>query len=75
MGDGELGTLLIGCAIQVHRVLGPGLLESVYGTSLFYELRKTEAECDQCACMGTDQIEVFAQYPMPPLSTHFLFNN
>ena len=41
MSDDELGTLLIGCAIQVHRVLGPGLLESVYETCLLHELLKT----------------------------------
>ena len=41
MNDDELGTLLIGCAIQVHRALGPGLLESVYETCLLHELRKS----------------------------------
>ena len=41
MDDDELGTLLIGCAIQVHRTLGPGLLESVYETCLLHELGKT----------------------------------
>ena len=41
MNDDELGTLLIGCAIEVHRSLGPGLLESVYETCLVHELRKT----------------------------------
>lgn len=30
---------IIGCAIEVHRVLGPGLLESVYRDSLQIELR------------------------------------
>ncbi|HUY15038.1 MAG TPA: GxxExxY protein [Terriglobia bacterium] len=30
----------IGAAIQVHRVLGPGLLESAYKACLAYELRK-----------------------------------
>ena len=40
MDDNELGTTLIGCAIQVHRALGPGLLESVYETCLHHELGK-----------------------------------
>lgn len=44
MGDDELGTLLIGCAIHVHRALGPGLLESVYETCLHHELCKTKIE-------------------------------
>jgi len=44
MDDDELGTLLIGCAIQVHRALGPGLLESVYETCLHHELGKTGLE-------------------------------
>jgi GxxExxY protein len=40
MEDDEIGTNLIGCAIQVHRALGPGLLESVYETCLHHELSK-----------------------------------
>ena len=44
MDDDDLGTLLIGCAIQVHRTLGPGLLESVYETCLLHELGKTGLE-------------------------------
>jgi GxxExxY protein len=31
---------IIGAAIQVHRVLGPGLLESAYVACLAYELTK-----------------------------------
>ena len=31
---------IIGAAIQVHRVLGPGLLESAYVARLAYELGK-----------------------------------
>ena len=30
---------VIGCAIEVHRTLGPGLLESAYEQCLAYELR------------------------------------
>ena len=29
---------VIGCAIEVHRTLGPGLLEQTYGHCLAYEL-------------------------------------
>ena len=29
---------VIGCAIEVHRALGPGLLERAYGHCLAYEL-------------------------------------
>ena len=32
---------VIGCAIEVHRVLGPGLLESTYQQSLAHELHLT----------------------------------
>ncbi len=32
---------IIGCAIEVHRNLGPGLLESAYEECLFYELQQT----------------------------------
>lgn len=30
---------IIGCAIEVHRHLGPGLLESAYEECLYYDLR------------------------------------
>ena len=41
--DAELNQLtekIIGAAIEVHRHLGPGLLESAYETCLAYELEK-----------------------------------
>jgi len=30
MHENEISERIIGCAIEVHRALGPGLLESVY---------------------------------------------
>lgn len=36
----ELTQGIIGAAIEVHRRLGPGLLESAYQVCLAYELRK-----------------------------------
>ena len=38
MDINELTEKIIGCAIEVHRTLGPGLLESAYQECLFYEL-------------------------------------
>ena len=35
----ELSNRVIGCAIEVHRILGPGLLEESYKQCLAYELR------------------------------------
>jgi GxxExxY protein len=35
----DLSNGVIGCAIEVHRVLGPGLLESSYEQCLAHELR------------------------------------
>jgi GxxExxY protein len=36
----ELTQKIIGCAIEVHKHLGPGLLESAYEECLSYELTK-----------------------------------
>ncbi|MDB4303190.1 GxxExxY protein [Desulfosarcina sp.] len=39
MKENELSQKIIGCAIEVHKQLGPGLLESAYQECLFYELK------------------------------------
>lgn len=36
--ENELSNMIIGCAIEVHKHLGPGLLESAYQECLYYEL-------------------------------------
>jgi GxxExxY protein len=38
-GDTEITELIIGCAIEVHRELGPGLPEAVCETALCIELQ------------------------------------
>ncbi len=40
MKENEISSQIIGCAIEVHRQLGPGLLESVYEEALCYELNQ-----------------------------------
>jgi len=38
----QLSYDIVGCAIKVHKELGPGLLESVYELCLAYELREKD---------------------------------
>lgn len=40
MNENELAKLVFDCGLQVHKALGPGLLESSYEECLFYELSK-----------------------------------
>ena len=41
MKTNDLTQIIIGKAIDVHRALGPGLLESAYQQCLFYELTQS----------------------------------
>jgi len=46
----EMNTLtgiIIGASIEVHRILGPGLLESAYEACLAFELRKRDLEVER----------------------------
>jgi len=53
MGD-ELTEKIIGAAIEVHRVLGPGLLESIYEEALSVELRLREISFQRQVDVGVD---------------------
>ena len=52
MSENELSYKIIGAAMELHKTLGPGLLESVYEAALAFDLRE----------MG---IEVKTQVAMP----------
>lgn len=52
MSENELSNFIIGLAIEVHKSLGPGLLESAYEECLYYELL-------------THKLYVEKQKPMP----------
>ena len=43
----EISKIVFECALRVHKVLGPGLLESAYEECLFYELKKTNLKVEK----------------------------
>jgi len=45
--DGDITNRIIGCAIEVHSTLGPGLLESVYERCLCFELENSGMRVDR----------------------------
>lgn len=52
MNENEISYKIIGAAMEMHKTLGPGLLESVYENALAYDLKE----------LG---LEVKTQVPMP----------
>jgi len=47
MDINKITEIIIGCAIEVHRNLGPGLLESTYEECLVYELINAGLSCER----------------------------
>jgi GxxExxY protein len=42
MNENEIAYQIIGAALEVHKSLGPGLLESAYQECLFYKLKQLD---------------------------------
>lgn len=51
MIENEITQKIIGCAIEVHRELGPGLLESAYEECLFYVLNQNQVYTERQKAM------------------------
>jgi len=52
MTENQISEIIIGCAIEVHKILGPGLLESAYEECLYFEI-------------GTKGLWIEKQKPLP----------
>lgn len=50
----ELTEKIIGAAIEVHRILGPGLLESIYEEALVVELELRGIACERQVDVDVD---------------------
>jgi GxxExxY protein len=64
METNDLTKTIIGAAIEVHRTLGPGLLESTYEACLFYEL-------DQMGLYVERQVELPVKYKKVSLNVGY----
>lgn len=47
MTENDITQIIINCCITIHKVLGPGLLESVYEEILVHELKKRDLTCER----------------------------
>jgi len=56
---------IIGCAIEVHKRLGPGFLESIYENALIIELQRQKLHIEQ-------QREVIIKYDSVEVGRHRL---
>ena len=61
----KLTEQIIGCAIEVHKKLGPGFLESIYENAVVLELRKRKFQVEQ-------QREVIVKYDGVEIGRHRL---
>ena len=59
-----LSTRVLGCALEVHKALGPGLLESAYENALAYEL-------STAGLMAQRQVDVPVVYKKAKLDCGF----
>jgi GxxExxY protein len=51
MTENEISFRIIGCAMELHRKVGPGLLESAYENALAYELKSAGLTVQQQVAM------------------------
>lgn len=60
----KLANRIIGLALKVHKILGPGLLESAYTECLNYEIKKsgTYVEKEKALPLVYDEIKLDAGY-------------
>ena len=64
MTENELSYKIIGAAIEVHKILGPGLLETAYEECLCYELEQKKIKFDRQVWLPMKYKEVIIREKM-----------
>lgn len=77
MEDEALTEMIIGCAMKVHRTLGPGFLESVYENAFAHEMRKAglRVECQAPIQVRYDDVVVGDFYADMRVENRVLIEN
>jgi GxxExxY protein len=57
----KLSNIVIGCSIEVHKALGPGLLESTYEKCLCYELEQNHIHFREQLYMPVNYKEIIIE--------------
>ncbi|GAB4015963.1 GxxExxY protein [Spirosoma migulaei] len=72
MNDNQITESIIGCAMNVHRRLGPGLLESAYEECIAYEMDKARMFFERQKAMPIvyDEIKLDTGYRIDLLVEH-----
>ncbi len=68
-----LSNKVIGCAIEVHRQLGPGLLESAYQQCLAHEIAINEIKAVE-NILGIHQAQLLTYMKLANISVGLLIN-
>jgi GxxExxY protein len=47
MTENDITGVVVDCCVKIHKLLGPGLLESVYEEILSHDLKKKGMRCER----------------------------
>ena len=56
MHENEISKKIIGAAIEVHKILGPGLLEAVYEEALCHDMDTRNSQQKDENCFGIFEV-------------------
>ena len=65
----DISEKIIGCCISVHKLLGPGSLESVYEQALVHELARGNLKCSRQQDIPVDYRDIRLKIIFAPFAS------